>query len=130
MELARPGRRLAVRARHVVLCAGAIETARLLLASDVGNEHDQVGRYLQGHVYAGAVGLFDEVVQDSIGPGPLISTTDFRHHNEDILGGGILANEFVPIPIEAYTKLAAAGSSRPGGRRAPTRSARPTRAPS
>jgi choline dehydrogenase-like flavoprotein len=48
-------------------------------------------------------------VQDSVGPGPLISTTDFRHHNEDILGGGILANEFVPIPIEAYTKLAAAG---------------------
>ena len=109
VELARPGRRLAVRARHVVLCAGAIETARLLLASDVGNEHDQVGRYLQGHVYAGAVGLFDEVVQDSMGPGPLISTTDFRHHNDDILGGGILANEFVPIPIEAYTKLAAAG---------------------
>ena len=105
-ELARPGRRArgagAARGR---LRAGAIETARLLLASDVGNEHDQVGRYLQGHVYAGAVGVFDEPVQDSVGPGPLISTTDFRHHNEGILGGGILANEFVPIPIEAYTKL-------------------------
>jgi choline dehydrogenase-like flavoprotein len=44
-----------------------------------------------------------------MGPGPLISTTDFRHHNEGVLGGGILANEFIPIPIEAYTKLAAAG---------------------
>jgi choline dehydrogenase-like flavoprotein len=109
VELARPGRRLAVRARHVVVCAGAIETARLLLASDVGNEHDQVGRYLQGHVYAGAVGVFDEAVQDSVGPGPLISTTDFRHDNDGILGGGILANEFVPIPIEAYTKLTGAG---------------------
>ena len=47
------------------------------------------------------------VVQDCVGPGPSISTTDFRHHNDGILGGGILANEFVPIPIEAYTKLSA-----------------------
>ena len=89
--------------------AGAIETARLLLASGVGTDHDQVGRHLQGHVYAGAVGVFDDQVQDSVGPGPSISTTDFRHHNDGILGGGILANEFVPIPIEAYTKLSAAG---------------------
>ena len=59
--------------------------------------------------YAGAVGVFDDQVQDSVGPGPSISTTDFRHHNDGILGGGILASEFVPIPIEAYTKLSAAG---------------------
>ena len=92
-----------------MVSAGAIETARLLLVSDVGNAHDQVGRQLQGHVYAGAVGLFDETVQDSAGPGPSISTTDFRHHNDGILGGGILANEFVPIPVEAYAKLSRAG---------------------
>lgn len=108
-ELAAPGRRLTVRSRHVVVAAGAIETARLLLVSDVGTAHDQAGRHLQGHAYAGAVGVFAESVQDSVGPGPSISTTDFRHHNDGILGGGILANEFVPIPIEAYTKLAAAG---------------------
>ena len=108
-ELALPDRRLSVRARHVVVSAGAIETARLLLVSDVGTAHDQVGRHLQGHVYAGAAGLFDEPLQDSAGPGPSISTTDFRHHNDGILGGGILANEFVPIPFEAYTKLSRAG---------------------
>src|SRR4029453_9741646 len=94
-------------AGHVVVSAGAIETARLLLVSGVGTAHDQVGRYLQGHAYAGAVGIFDEVVQDSGGPGPSISTTDLRHHNDGILGGGILVNEFVPIPVEAYTKLSA-----------------------
>jgi choline dehydrogenase-like flavoprotein len=45
-----------VGARAVVLSAGAIETARLLLASrsarypaGIGNAHDQVGRHLQGH---------------------------------------------------------------------------------
>jgi choline dehydrogenase-like flavoprotein len=99
----------AVRARHVVVAAGAIETARLLLASGVGTAHDQVGRHLQGHVYAGAVGVFDEVVQDCAGPGPSISTTDFRHGNEGICGGGILANEFVPTPIEAWAKLGGLG---------------------
>ena len=102
------GRR-SVRARHVVVAAGAIESARLLLASGVGTAHDQAGRFLQGHAYAGAVGVFDEPVQDSVGPGPSISTTDFRHHNDGVLGGGILVNEFVPTPIEAYAKLSALG---------------------
>lgn len=108
-QLACVGGPVAVHARHVVVSAGAIETARLLLVSDVGTAHDQVGRHLQGHVYAGAVGVFEECVQDSVGPGASISTTDFRHHNDGIRGGGILANEFVPIPIEAYAKLSALG---------------------
>jgi choline dehydrogenase-like flavoprotein len=44
-----------VRARRIVLCAGAIENARLLLLSDqikpngLGNDYDHVGRYLQDH---------------------------------------------------------------------------------
>jgi len=49
------GRRLTVRARAVVLCAGGIENARILLYSNrtnpngVGNPHDLVGRYLMDH---------------------------------------------------------------------------------
>jgi choline dehydrogenase-like flavoprotein len=35
--------------RACVVCAGAVENARLLLASDVGNRHDVVGRYFQDH---------------------------------------------------------------------------------
>ena len=66
------------------------------------------------------------------GPGPSISTTDLRHHNDGILGGGILVNEFVPTPIEAYAKLSAAGRGPglgPGGRRRDARGlhARPVR---
>lgn len=46
------GKRLSVRAKVVVLACGAIENARLLLASadgGLGNEHDLVGRYLMDH---------------------------------------------------------------------------------
>ncbi|MBB5915024.1 choline dehydrogenase-like flavoprotein [Nocardia transvalensis] len=57
-------RRRTVRARWVVLAAGGIENARLLLASrrdvphGVGNGNGLVGRYLMDH-RSGAVGTFD-----------------------------------------------------------------------
>jgi choline dehydrogenase-like flavoprotein/nucleoside-diphosphate-sugar epimerase len=53
-----------VRGGRVVACAGGIENARILLASNrtapngVGNDHDMVGRYLMDH-RRGAIGYFD-----------------------------------------------------------------------
>ncbi len=50
------GKRAQIRAGHVVLAAGGIENARLLLASNdvqangIGNRHDLVGRYLMDHL--------------------------------------------------------------------------------
>jgi choline dehydrogenase-like flavoprotein len=56
IEIADPeGRRAIVRARAVVLCAGGIENARILLYSNrimpngVGNSYDVVGRFLMDH---------------------------------------------------------------------------------
>ncbi len=43
------GGSLAVRARHYVLACGGIENARLLLASKIAGEHDQVGRFFMDH---------------------------------------------------------------------------------
>jgi choline dehydrogenase-like flavoprotein len=107
----------AVRAGHVVVAAGAIETSRLLLASrsrghpsGLGNAHDQVGRRLQGHLYTGAFGLFDEPVQDGSGPGPAIATCAFVHGNEGAVGGGMLANEFVKLPMMFWLTSRAPGT--------------------
>jgi choline dehydrogenase-like flavoprotein len=105
-----------VTAGRVFVAAGAIESARLLLNSasarepgGLGNNADQVGRHLQAHVYAGALAVLDEPAQDCVGPGPCVSTNDFRHHNEGIVGGGMLANDFVMPPLLAWNVLAAQG---------------------
>ena len=98
--------RRTIRAHAVMLCCGAIETARLLLLSrssahpaGLGNDNDLVGRHLQGHYYPIAFGLFREAVHDSRGPGVTIATCDFNHGNEDVIGGAMLADDFVMPPI-------------------------------
>lgn len=95
-----------VGARVVIASAGAIESARLLLNSasrlhpqGLGNDHDQVGRGLQGHYYPGAYGMMEEPVYDGIGPGPSIATLRFNHGNAGVIGGGMLADEFVKQPL-------------------------------
>ncbi len=100
------GRRHLATGKIVVLAAGAIETPRLLLNSaterepnGLGNNHDLVGRNLQGHSYPAAYGLFDEVVHSSSGPGVTIATTSFVHGNAGLVGGGMLADDFVRPPI-------------------------------
>jgi choline dehydrogenase-like flavoprotein len=109
VEFVADGRQRQVRAQHVVLAAGAIESARLLLASAIEDPHDQIGRYLQGHLYAGATALFADPVEDLVGPGPSIATTLYRHGNTGVAGGGILANDFTRTPFEAWGGLVEAG---------------------
>ncbi len=114
--------RTEVHADTVVVSAGAVESARLLLASasdrepaGLGNNTDQVGRHLQGHVYAGALGIFDDEIFGIDGPGPSIASCDFRHHNPGLVGGGMIANEFVPTPASTFGHLVDAGVFPPYG---------------
>lgn len=114
--------RRTVVADDVVVAAGAIESARLLLASGnerepngLGNNHNQVGRHLQSHLYGGAIGIFDDTINDLVGPGPSISTHDFRHGNDGLIGGGMIANEFVPTPVSTFGYLRQAGLIGPHG---------------
>jgi choline dehydrogenase-like flavoprotein len=91
----------------VIVSAGAVETARLLLntrhrlfPNGLGNRYGWVGRNLQGHAYPGAVGLFDFDTYDDLGPGASIAICDFNHGNPGLAGGGMLANEFIRLPYQ------------------------------
>ena len=94
-------------ARVVISSCGAIEAARLLLNSSnslfphgLGNRYDWVGRNLQGHTYTGALGVFDEILYDDLGPGASIAVSDYNHGNPGLRGGGALCNEFVRLPYQ------------------------------
>ena len=104
----------------VILSASATETARLMLNSatdlfpnGLGNNNDWVGRNLQGHAYTGAYGVFDYEITDFAGPGATFGFCDYNHHNEGIVGGGLLCNEFNALPY-LYTGIRPPGSARWG----------------
>lgn len=104
----------------VVVSASATETARLLLNSKTayfpngaGNNYDWVGRNLQGHAYSGAFGLFEEEVYDDVGPGATVALCDYNHGNHGIIGGSMLANEFIRLPY-LFTRVRPKGASRWG----------------
>jgi len=98
----------------VVVSGCATESARLLLNSQsrlfplgLGNRYDQVGRHLQGHHYTGAAGFFDFDTYDDIGPGATIAISDYNHGTPGLAGGGMLANEFIRLPIHMVDRLPA-----------------------
>jgi choline dehydrogenase-like flavoprotein len=98
-------------AELVIVAASAIESARLLLTTrtsqfpnGLGNNNDWVGRNLQGHAYTGARGIFNKDIHRMAGPGATFAICDFNHHNDGIIGGGLLANEFYKLP-NAFSKF-------------------------
>lgn len=99
-------RRKTVFSKAVVVSGGATETARLLLNSassmhpnGLGNHSDGVGRHLQGHYYPTVNGITEEICVDGWGPGPSITTGKFSHGNPGVIGGGMLLDDFIRLPI-------------------------------
>ena len=91
----------------VIVSSAAVESARLLLNSKskmypagLGNRYGWVGRNLQGHAYSGAWGLFDFDTYDDIGPGASIAVCDYNHGSHGVIGGAMLANEFIRLPYQ------------------------------
>ena len=96
----------------VIVCGGAVESARLLLntkhglfPNGLGNRYDQVGRNLQSHSYSGATGLFEYDTYDDLGPGASIAICDYNHGNPGLAGGAMLANEFIRLPYQFMTQV-------------------------
>ena len=79
------------RCRAVFLCAGAVETPRLLLMTGLANGSGQVGRNLMAHTGRQVWGSFDEPVRPYKGiPGGLISEDMHRAPDADFAGGYLL----------------------------------------
>ncbi|MDQ3167916.1 MAG: GMC family oxidoreductase [Chloroflexota bacterium] len=102
----RDGRELRQRAHHVFLCAGAIETPRLMLLNRLGNRNDQVGRHFMAHVGLQLWGTFDEDVRPYKGiPGGLISEDTHRPAGANF-AGGYLVQSIGIMPVTYAGQLA------------------------
>ncbi|WP_226896135.1 MULTISPECIES: GMC family oxidoreductase [Sphingosinicellaceae] len=79
------------RCRHVFLCAGAVETPRLLLINELANSSGQVGRNFMAHTGIQVWGQFDGATRPYKGiPGGLISEDTHRAPDADFAGGYLL----------------------------------------
>ena len=88
------------------LCAGAIETPRLLLLNDLGNTGGQVGRNFMAHTGIQVWGRFAETVRPNKGiPGALISEDMHRPRDADFAGGYLLQSIGV-MPVTYASQVA------------------------
>jgi choline dehydrogenase-like flavoprotein len=87
------------RCNAVFLCAGAVETPRLLLHCDMANESGQVGRNFMAHVATQVWGTFEQPVRMNLGfPATVISEDTLRPSAADF-AGGYLVQSLGVVPV-------------------------------
>ena len=92
--------------KNVFLCAGGIETPRLLLMNNLANSSEQVGRNFMAHTGVQVWGVFDEKIYPHKGiPGGLISEDTHRPPDADFAGGYLLQSIGV-MPVTYASQLA------------------------
>lgn len=91
---------------NVFLCAGAVETPRLLLINDIANSSGEIGKNFMAHTGMQIWGRFDEDVRPHKGiPGALISEDTHRPKNGDFTGGYLLQSIGV-MPVTYASQVA------------------------
>jgi choline dehydrogenase-like flavoprotein len=102
----RDGERLRQRCRALFLCAGAIETPRLLLINGLANSSGQVGRNFMAHTGSQVWGVFDETTRPYKGiPAGLISEETHRPSDAAFAGGYLLQSIGV-MPVTYASQVA------------------------
>jgi len=92
--------------KNVFLCAGGIETPRLLLINNLANSSGQVGRNFMAHTGVQIWGTFDEAIYPHKGiPGGLISEDTHRPKDANFAGGYLLQSIGV-MPVTYVSQLA------------------------
>lgn len=93
------GRETRQRCRAVFLCAGAVETPRLLLHNDLANGSGQVGRNYMGHVATQVWGTFANEVRMNRGYPSSLITEDFIRAEGADFAGGYLIQSLGVVPL-------------------------------
>jgi len=90
----------------VFLCAGAVETPRLLLITNLANSSGQVGKNFMAHTGMQVWGQFEEDVRPYKGiPGAIISEDLHRPKDADFAGGYLLQSIGV-MPVTYASQVA------------------------
>lgn len=94
------------RCRHLFLCAGAVETPRLLLLNELALTSGQVGKNFMAHPGLQVWGTFEEDIRPYKGiPGGLISEDTHRPKDADFAGGYLLQSIGV-MPVTFASQMA------------------------
>jgi choline dehydrogenase-like flavoprotein len=99
------GRTVRQRCRHLFLCAGAVETPRLLMLNELALNSGQVGKHFMAHPGMQVWGTFPEDIRPYKGiPGGLISEDTHRPKDADFAGGYLLQSIGV-MPVTFATQM-------------------------
>ena len=94
------------RCAALFLCAGGVETPRLLLHTGVANSSDQVGRNFMAHGATQVWGTFDDEMRGYRGyPSSIITEDTLRPEGVDFVGG-YLIQSLGAMPLTLATTLA------------------------
>ena len=99
------GRTVRQRCRNLFLCAGAVETPRLLMLNELALNSGQVGKHFMAHPGMQVWGTFPEDIRPYKGiPGGLISEDTHRPKDADFTGGYLLQSIGV-MPVTFATQM-------------------------
>ena len=100
------GQDVVQRCRAVFLCAGGVETPRLLLMTGLANSSGQVGRNFMAHTATQVWGTFTDETHSSRGfPASLISEDMLRPPDADFAGGYLMQSLGI-VPVTWATQVA------------------------
>lgn len=96
------------RCKNVFLCAGAIETPRLLLMNKLANSSGQIGKNFMAHVGVQVWGEFEELVHPYKGVPATLISEDLRRPEDADFASGYLLQSIGVMPITYASQLARA----------------------
>ena len=102
----RRGERRRLACRALFLCAGGVETPRLLLNLDLANSSGQVGRNFMAHVATQVWGRFDADMRMNRGYPSSLITEDMMRAGDADHAGGYLIQSLGVMPVTLATNLA------------------------